>query len=114
MRRLKGKVTTGNSGTGLPSAKRLKEESAQVAIAGLSPRTLCDEYVIKALCFLNNGLKGHELEDFCAHVASCADCRFHLEAERATSQTLHRSRPLYSAPATLRARLSALTRAYKP
>ena len=114
MRRLEGKVTGGDSGIGLPSAKRLKEEGAQVAIAGRSPRTLCDEYVIKTLCFLNSDLKEHELEDFCAHLASCADCRFHLEGERATSQMLHRSRPLYSAPTTLRARLRALMRAHKP
>ena len=114
MRRLKGKVTSENSGTRFPRAKRLKEEGAQVAIAALSPRTLGDEYLIKTLCFLDNGLKGRELEDFCEHLASCTDCRFHLEAERATSQTLHRFRPLYSAPTALRARLLALVRAQKP
>lgn len=61
--------------TGLLSAKRLKEEGAQVAIAGLSPRTLCDKYLIKTLCFLNNGLKGRELENFCDtwHLAAIAD-----------------------------------------
>src|SRR5262245_63733006 len=43
MKRLEGKVavvTGGNSGIGLASAKRLKEEGARVAIAGRSQKTL--------------------------------------------------------------------------
>jgi hypothetical protein len=38
---------------------------------------------------------------------SCAGCRALLEAEEALSATLHRSRPLYSAPVALRERVSA-------
>src|SRR6267143_33515 len=47
MKRLEGKVavvTGGNSGIGLASAKRLREEGARVAIAGRSKKTL-DEAV---------------------------------------------------------------------
>jgi len=43
MKRLEGKVaviTGGNSGIGLASAKRLKEEGARVVIAGRSQNTL--------------------------------------------------------------------------
>jgi anti-sigma factor (TIGR02949 family) len=68
----------------------------------------CDEIVVKTLRYLNNDLQSQELEEFRAHLQSCASCRAHLESEKALSQTLHRSRPLYSAPATLRARVSAL------
>jgi len=68
----------------------------------------CDEIVVKTLRYLDNHLQGQELDEFRAHLQSCAYCRAHLESEKALSQTLHRSRPLYSAPATLRARVSAL------
>jgi NAD(P)-dependent dehydrogenase (short-subunit alcohol dehydrogenase family) len=47
MKRLQGKVaviTGGNSGIGLASAQRLKEEGAKVAITGRSQKTL-DEAV---------------------------------------------------------------------
>ena len=67
----------------------------------------CDEYAIKTLCYLGNELDGRELEDFLSHFDSCADCREHLEAEKELSATLHRTRPLYSAPAVLRSRVSA-------
>jgi anti-sigma factor RsiW len=69
----------------------------------------CDECAIKTLRYLDNGLEGRELEDFLSHLESCANCRAHLEAERALSQTLQRSRPLYSAPAALRDRISSVT-----
>jgi Putative zinc-finger len=59
----------------------------------------CDEYLAKTLRYLENDLKGHELEDFRAHVESCADCQARLEGEKALSQTLRRTRPLYRAPA---------------
>lgn len=62
----------------------------------------CDEYLVKALRYLDNDLEGQELDDFRAHLESCSNCREDLEAERALSQTLHRSRPLYSAPIALR------------
>jgi anti-sigma factor RsiW len=68
----------------------------------------CDEYTVKKLRYLDHDLKGQELEDFRSHLESCADCRAHLEAEKALSETLHRSRPLYSAPAALRDRVAAV------
>src|SRR5215469_4712627 len=67
----------------------------------------CDESVIKTLRYLENDLEGKELGDFRLHLESCAECRAHLEAEKALSRTLHRSRPLYSAPAALRDRVAA-------
>ena len=67
----------------------------------------CDEYFVKTIRYLDNDLQGQELEDFRLHLESCAGCRAHLEAEKALSQTLHRSRPLYSAPAALRERVAA-------
>jgi anti-sigma factor RsiW len=66
----------------------------------------CDGF-IATLRYLDNDLKGQELERFCSHLQSCAVCRGHLEAERELSERLHRSGPLYSAPVELRDRVSA-------
>src|SRR5215813_2307239 len=74
----------------------------------------CLEYSVKTLRYLDNDLKGQELEDFLAHVNTCADCRARLDSEQALSQLLKRSRPLYSAPAVLRARVSAATARHSP
>jgi anti-sigma factor RsiW len=68
----------------------------------------CHEYAVRALRYLDNDLKEKELEDFRSHLESCLDCRACLDAEKALSQTLHRSRPLYSAPASLRDRVAAM------
>ena len=68
----------------------------------------CDEYAVKRLRYLDHDLKGEELEDFRSHLESCADCRAYLEAEKALSETLRRSRPLYSAPAALRDRVAVV------
>jgi anti-sigma factor RsiW len=67
----------------------------------------CDGYRVKALRYLDDDLQGQELDDFRAHLEACADCRGSLEAEQALSHILYRSRPLYSAPAALRSRVSA-------
>jgi anti-sigma factor RsiW len=67
-----------------------------------------DEYRVKILRYMDNDLQGQELNDFVTHLEACADCRASLEAERALSQLLHRSRPLYSAPAALRSRVFAV------
>ena len=67
----------------------------------------CDEYAIKTLRYLDNELEGLELRDFLSHLEACASCRENLEAEKKLSATLHRSSPLYSAPAALRARVAA-------
>jgi mycothiol system anti-sigma-R factor len=67
----------------------------------------CDDYRVKILRYLDNDLRGQELDDFRSHLETCADCRVNVEAERALTHLLHRSRPLYSAPAALRSRVSA-------
>jgi hypothetical protein len=68
----------------------------------------CDEYAIKTLRYLDEDLEGQELEDFLSHLDSCAWCREQLEAEKELSATLHRCRPLYSAPLALRDRVGAV------
>jgi hypothetical protein len=67
----------------------------------------CDEYAIKALRYLDDDLKENELEDFLSHLKVCAGCQEHLQAEKKLSARLHRTRPLYSAPAALRDRVAA-------
>jgi hypothetical protein len=67
----------------------------------------CDEYNVKTLRYLDDDLQGPELIDFRNHLKACAECRASLEAEQALSYLLHRSRPLYLAPAALRSRVSA-------
>src|SRR5215472_12804084 len=75
----------------------------------------CDDYIVQTLRYLANDLKGAELEQFRSHLTGCADCRAHVAAEEALSKTLVRSRPLYSAPAALRNRVSAAeTRQHSP
>jgi anti-sigma factor RsiW len=66
----------------------------------------CDEASLKALRYLDDRLQGQELRDFRAHLEVCPNCRASVETERALSRLLHRSRPLYSAPPALRARVA--------
>lgn len=66
----------------------------------------CDDFSVKALLYLEDRLQGQELDDFRAHLEKCVKCRTGLDADRAVSGLLHRSRPLYSAPAALRARVA--------
>jgi anti-sigma factor RsiW len=68
----------------------------------------CDEFSRKALSYLDDRLHGQELDEFRAHLEVCSNCRMSLETERALSQLLHRSRPLYSAPPALGARVAAV------
>jgi anti-sigma factor (TIGR02949 family) len=70
--------------------------------------TPCDEYRVRIPRHLDNDFRGRELDDFRIHLEACADCRASLEAEQALSHLLQRSRPLYSAPAALRSRVSAV------
>jgi anti-sigma factor (TIGR02949 family) len=74
----------------------------------------CEEYLVEALRYLDDNPEGWELEEFRSHLSACSNCRAHLEKERALSQLLRRSRPLYSAPASLRARVSAATESSIP
>jgi len=66
-----------------------------------------DEHRVNILLYLDNELRGQELEYLLAHLDNCADCRRLLEEERALSNLLHRTRPLYTAPEPLRARIAA-------
>jgi len=68
----------------------------------------CDELSLKALRYLENRLQGQELDEFRAHLEACPSCRATLETERTLSQLLHRSRPLYSVPSALRARVATM------
>lgn len=67
----------------------------------------CDEYSAKVLSYLDNRFQGQELDDFRSHLDDCSSCRARVEAERSLSEILLRSRPLYSAPPELRARVAA-------
>lgn len=67
----------------------------------------CDGCHAKILRYLDDDLQGHELDSFRKHLKVCADCRAGLEAEQTLLHLLHRSRPLYPAPAALRSRVSA-------
>jgi mycothiol system anti-sigma-R factor len=69
--------------------------------------SLCDEYRVKLLGYLDNELTAQELDDFRAHLEECPNCRASVEAEQALSRLLRETRPLYSAPDTLRERVSA-------
>jgi mycothiol system anti-sigma-R factor len=66
----------------------------------------CDEYRVRILHYLDNSLRGKELADFRAHLERCSNCRASVDAEQDLSQILRRSRPLYSAPPALRARVA--------
>jgi anti-sigma factor RsiW len=56
------------------------------------------------LRYLDKELSGQEREDTSIHLRVCTYCRARLEEEQALSRLLQRSRPLYSAPAALRAK----------
>jgi hypothetical protein len=58
------------------------------------------------LRYLGNELPGKELAEFRQHLRACDTCRVRLAEERALSLLLRLSRPLYAAPAGLRARVS--------
>lgn len=66
----------------------------------------CDEYRVRILHYLDNSLQGQELADFRAHLEHCSNCRASVDTERDLSQLFRRSRPLYAAPPTLRARVA--------
>jgi anti-sigma factor RsiW len=63
---------------------------------------------VDILRYLDDELSGKELKAFLAHLSTCQKCRERTEAERALSGLLRESRPLYTAPLTLRARVSEL------
>jgi mycothiol system anti-sigma-R factor len=65
----------------------------------------CGDYSATIQLYLDQELSGDDLEDFRAHLEDCEACRVELEAQERLSALLHRSRPLYTAPDTLRARV---------
>lgn len=67
----------------------------------------CDQHRANVLLYLDEQLSGEALESFCTHLASCPDCKGHMEEEQALSRLLDRSHPLYPAPERLRARVAA-------
>jgi anti-sigma factor (TIGR02949 family) len=67
----------------------------------------CDDHRVNILRFLDNELTGRELEEFSSHMRICAECRALLNEEQQLSRLLRGSRPLYTAPDELRARVSA-------
>ena len=66
-----------------------------------------DDHGTDILLYLRDELTGQKLDEFREHLASCPDCSAQLEEELALSSLLRKSRPLYSAPETLRARVAA-------
>jgi len=74
--------------------------------------SVCEAYSVKVLRYLDHDLQGAELTDFHGHLETCTHCRATLEAEQELSRVLHGSRPLYSAPPALRARVSAALAAH--
>jgi Putative zinc-finger len=69
----------------------------------------CGDYSVSVQLYLDNELSGGELEDFLAHLETCVPCEETIQVQRELSRLLYRSRPLYSAPDMLRARLLAST-----
>jgi anti-sigma factor RsiW len=66
----------------------------------------CERHTVDLMLYLDNELVGGKLMEFLAHLKICADCRAALEEHLALSAVLRRSRPLYSAPPKLRARVA--------
>jgi len=65
----------------------------------------CGDYRENIRRYLDQELCGRELVQFFTHLAECAACGQELEAEEELSCLLARSRPLYSAPDSLRNRV---------
>ena len=67
----------------------------------------CEAHAVDLMLYLDDELSGGKLTEFLAHLKICAHCEASLEEQLALSATLHRFRPLYSAPPKLRARVAA-------
>jgi mycothiol system anti-sigma-R factor len=74
----------------------------------------CDDYSETIQLYLDRELSGRDLEDFQAHLEECEACRGELEAQESLSVLLRRSRPLYSAPDALRARVMQAAESFPP
>src|ERR1700747_1147294 len=73
----------------------------------------CDDCGATIQLYLDRELSCQDLEDFRAHLEECAACRTELEAEEKLSALLRRSRPLYSAPDALRARVMQTAESFR-
>jgi mycothiol system anti-sigma-R factor len=65
----------------------------------------CDGGSQSILRYLDQELCGQELLQFRTHLVECATCKQEIDAEEELSRLLHRSQPLYAAPAGLRDRV---------
>src|SRR5260370_23166445 len=65
----------------------------------------CGDYGVTIQLYLDRELSGQDLEEFRAHLEECEVCRSEVEVEEELSGLLHRLRPLYLAPDTLRERV---------
>ena len=74
----------------------------------------CDERSTDILLHLDNVLTGQRLEDFCAHLVGCSNCRERLQEELALTSLLRETRPLYLAPQALRDRVAAAAAQEEP
>ena len=74
----------------------------------------CGDWRENILLYLDKSLCDSQLIEFRAHLEICEACRQVVEAEEQLSHLLHRSRPLYSAPTTLRDRILRATKESSP
>lgn len=72
----------------------------------------CDACRATIYTYLDKELNGQDTNNFHAHLQGCQACRIELEAEARLSAMLYRSRPLYSAPGALRARVILASKSF--
>jgi len=65
----------------------------------------CEDYSANIQLYVDKELRGQDLEEFRAHLETCAACEQELAAEEELSRLLHDTRPLYIAPQALRDRI---------
>jgi mycothiol system anti-sigma-R factor len=75
----------------------------------MNEMTGCGDYSDHLRRYLDQELSNQERVQFLAHVKQCVVCSQDLEAEEELSRLLHRSRPLYTAPDSLRDRVQRIT-----
>ncbi|WP_165419884.1 zf-HC2 domain-containing protein [Edaphobacter modestus] len=74
----------------------------------------CGDCRENILLYLDKSLCISRAIEFRAHLEICEACRQVVEAEEELSHLLHRSRPLYSAPTTLREGILRATKGASP
>jgi anti-sigma factor RsiW len=67
----------------------------------------CEKHTVDLMLYVDDELVGGKLMEFLEHLKICVHCRAALEEQLQLSAVLRRSRPLYSAPPKLRARVEA-------